>query len=234
MSIRSYYVKSIARAAASIALLAGGVGCGGGGDSGPDFGTNDPELIVAMGNSITFGLGDVTVPSCSESYRTAGGYCPRLAGLAGKTVVNTGVCGALSADGASSIQRVLHRYGPGVVLIEYGVNDLFNGSEEVLRNVRVMVGAAISNQTVPVIGTLTPTTGEHRGWEPFIQNVNRKLLALCDELKVECADLHQAFLDDPGFAISPYALLSDDGLHPNAAGYEVMSRAWNEALDRVY
>jgi lysophospholipase L1-like esterase len=215
-------------------LLAAGSGCGGSTDSGPDFGTNDPELVVAMGDSITFGLGDVGVDDCSESSRRVGGFCPRLQGLSEKTVVNEGVCGATSGDGAASVQYILQRRHPGVLLILYSPNDLYNGTAEVIRNLRTMIGAAISNKTVPVVGTLTPSTGPHTGWEPFIESVNTQILALCKELKLECADHYEAFKADPGYAISPYSLLSEDGLHPNASGYDLMAKTWNTALKRVY
>jgi lysophospholipase L1-like esterase len=234
MSARRKLVSTtLARGLAAALILTACAGCGGS-DSGPDFGTNDPELVVAMGDSITFGLYDVGVADCSESYRNAGGFCPRVQALSGKTVINEGVCGAASGDGAARVQQILHRYGPGVLLIDYSPNDLWYGTDELILNLRTMIGAAISNKTVPVVGTLTPSTGEHRGWEPFIEDANERIRGLCQELDVECADHYEAFKDDPGYAISPYALLSSDGLHPNASGFEIMANTWNDALDKVY
>jgi lysophospholipase L1-like esterase len=224
---------TFARGFCLTALLAAGIGCGGS-DSGPDFGTNDPELIVAMGDSITFGLYDIGVVDCSGSYRNAGGFCPRVQALSGKTVINDGICGATSYDGAASVQRVLQRWKPGVLLIDFGANDLYYGSDDVVRNLRTIIAAATSNKTVPVIATLIPATGEHRGWEPYIEVVNQKIRDLCRELDVECADHFQAFKDDPGYAISPYSLLSADGFHPTASGFDVMARTWDKALNQVY
>jgi len=217
-------------------LLALGSSCGGSSDSGPDFGTNDPELIVAMGDSITFGYGDTGVDDCSASYRKVGGFCPRLEGLVDKIVVNEGLCGAMSGDGAASVQYVLSRRRPGVLLIDYSPNDIYNGPDEVIRNLRTMIDAAIANKTVPVVGTLTPasSTGPHRGWEPFIESLNSKILALCEEMEVECADHYAAFTIDSRYIVSPYALLIEDGLHPNAAGYDVMAETWKKALKKVY
>ena len=219
---------------AAVFLLAPGCGGGGGSDPGPDFGTNDPEVVAAMGDSITFGLYDIGVDSCSESYRGVAGFCPRLQGLSGKIVVNEGVCGATSGDGAARVQDVLQSRKPGVLLILYGANDLFYGANEVTRNLRKMIGAAISNKTVPVVGTLTPAVGEHQGWESFIEITNDQIRHLCDDLGVVYADHYQAFMKDPGYEISPYALLSADGLHPNASGFDVMANTWNSALKRVY
>ena len=80
----------------SFPLLALGVGCSRGSFSttDTDFGNNDPSLVVALGDSITFGYGDTYVFSCGETYRRGTiGFCPRLAGLTGKTVINGGGSG---------------------------------------------------------------------------------------------------------------------------------------------
>lgn len=203
-------------------------------DSGPDFGTNNPDVVVALGDSITFGLFDTGVDGCDESLRARGGFCPRLEGMSGKTVINRGICGADSYDGVAQVSIVLDRYRPGVILIDYSPNDITNGTGALIRNLRTMVLAARSNKTVPVLGTLVPTAGEHRGWMEFIEAANPKILDLCKEQDIECADHFKAFVNDPGFIASPYALLDGDGLHPNAAGYQLMANTWLPALKRSY
>jgi lysophospholipase L1-like esterase len=203
-------------------------------DPGPDFGTNDPEVVSALGDSITFGLFDTGVDTCDESLREKGGFCPRLESMSGKTVINRGTCGTDSYDGVAKITRVLDRDRPGVILIDYSPNDIFNGTEALIRNLRTMVLAAKSNKTVPILGTLTPTAGEHRGWLEFIQAANPKILDLCKEEDIECADHYEAFVDDPAFAASPYALLDGDGLHPNAFGYQLMADTWFRHLKKIY
>src|SRR3990172_8720041 len=66
-------------------------------DVDPDLGVNDPSIVVALGDSITFGYDSQTVLYCSESERYEGGFCPPLQGLTGKTVINEGACGEDSA-----------------------------------------------------------------------------------------------------------------------------------------
>jgi lysophospholipase L1-like esterase len=149
-------------------------------------------------------------------------------------VVVEGVCGAFSGDTAARTGSVLRRWRPGVLLVHVGVNDLLNGTEEVIRNLRSIIQTARRNKTVPIIGMLPPAVGQHRGWEPFIQNVNANISALCAEEQVECADHHAAFVSDPAYQASPYNLLTGDGLHPNAAGYELMAKTWRWPLLRVY
>ena len=62
---------------------------------------------------------------------------------------------------------MLQRWRPGVILIDYSPNDIFNGSDAVIRNLRSMIAAARANKTVPILGTLVPAVGEHAGWELF-------------------------------------------------------------------
>jgi len=230
----------LARCFAAALLLAAGNSCSGGSsptavvDIDPNFGTNDPSVVVALGDSITFGVFDEGVDLCSESYRGTAGFCPRLARLTGKTVINEGACGETSGSGASRVASVLQAWRPGVLLIDYSPNDFYTGSDVVIANLRAMITAARNNHTVPILGTLTPATSTHRGWEPFIEGLNIDIRALCTELSVECADHYQAFVSDPSYIASPDALLSEDGLHPNAAGYEVMARTWRWPLLRVY
>jgi lysophospholipase L1-like esterase len=207
---------------------------GGGGDDEPDFGTNDPSVVVALGDSITFGLRDTGIDGCNESLRGKAGFPARLEGMSGKTVINRGICGADSYDGVGDIEVVLDRYHPGVILIDYSPNDIFNGTGVLISNLRTMIIAARANKTVPILGTLVPAVGEHSGWMNFIRAANEKILELCREEKVECADHFKAFLDDPGFQVSPYALLDGDGLHPNAAGYQVMADTWLKPLQKAY
>jgi len=220
--------------ALSLTLVIAGSGCSNNSPTGPDFGANDPSVVVALGDSITFGVLDTNVETCEESNRGAGGFCPPLQSLSGKSVINAGLCGQDSYGGVAHVDQALHRWRPGVILIDYSPNDIANGSEVLISNLRFMIAAAIANQTIPVLGTLVPATGYHEGWNPFIVEANTKIRALCVELKLECADHYLAFVTDPGFIASPFALLSEEGLHPNHAGYALMAETWAETLRRVY
>ena len=222
-----------------LALAIAGGGCNSGGGTSaveemdPD-GTNFRSIVVALGDSITFGVQSVDEASCDESNRGSGGFCPPLEGLSGKTVINAGICGEDSYGGVDRINRVLQRFRPSVILIDYSPNDLDNGPHALISNLRIMIEAARVNHTVPIIGTMTPANGEHRGWEPFIEAANPLILELCAEEGLECADHFNAFENDPGYSASPYALLLEDGLHPNPAGYALMAETWERSLRRVY
>lgn len=197
-------------------------------------GLNDPSIVVALGDSITFGVMDMGVETCDDSSRGSIGFTPPLAALSGKTVINAGICGEDSFGGVNRINNILHRFHPSVILIDYSPNDIDSGPRGNVSNLRLMIDAALKNHTVPIIGTLVPSAGEHAGWEVYSEAVNPMILDLCSEMGVECADHHKAFEDDAGFQSSPFALLSEDGLHPNHAGYALMADTWNKRLRRVY
>ena len=199
-----------------------------------DFGANDLSVIVALGDSITFGVLDTNVETCDESNRGAGGFCPVLQSLSGKTVINEGICGEESDGGVERINGVLFRWRPSVILLDYGANNLIFGAESIISDLRIMIAAARANSTVPVIGTLLPAVGPEAGLASGIARTNTQILELCAEQKLVCADHYKAFVNDRDFQASPFALLSDDGLHPNHAGYALMAKTWRDALKRVY
>ncbi|HEX7955734.1 MAG TPA: GDSL-type esterase/lipase family protein, partial [Pyrinomonadaceae bacterium] len=95
-----------------------------------------------------------------------------------------------------------------------------------------------------VLATLLPVSDyERRGGAPLVQTARRppeKIRALNAWLKSYAAargltllDYYAATVDEHGFLKDE---LSDDGLHPNAKGYEVMAplaeRAVSEALKK--
>ena len=215
-------------------LAVAGGGCSDSSPSGADSGPSDPAIVVALGDSITFGVMDREVENCEESHRGQGGFCPPLQALSGKTIVNAGVCGEDSYGGVSRINGVLKLWRPGVILIDYSPNDVPNGRDVVISNLRVMIDAARENHAVPIIGTLLPTAGEHSGLNLFIVRLNAQIRALCAELGLECADHYAAFVHDSYFQSSPFTRLSEDGLHPNHAGYALMAQTWARSLRRVY
>jgi lysophospholipase L1-like esterase len=189
-------------------LLAGCEDGGGGSGNGGDFGNNDPNVYVAMGDSIT-----------------AGGYPAVLAGMLGKPVINRGVGGAGSADGAARVQGILNSYKPGYLLILYGANDATHGHdpEATIGYLRSIIQTAKANKTVPVIGTLTPMSAEHAAYDAAASSLSAMIRAMAGEEKAAVADLESAF-----GGRSEY--LEADGLHPNAAGTALIAQTFYDAL----
>lgn len=219
----------------TLTLVVAGSGCSSDSGNNPDFGNNDPTIIVALGDSITFGLMDTNVTECGGAHRGVGGFGTSLQAITGRSVVNEGVCGEDSSGGVDRAYEVLQRWRPGVMLIDYGANDIIaRRALVVISNLRLMINEARANKTIPVLGTLVPAADPQDWLNPAIVNLNAQILDLCARETLECADHYRAFTNHPGFIESPNALLSDDGLHPNHAGYALMADTWARALKRVY
>ena len=194
----------------AVLLLAG---CEGSGDShlsdGHDFGPNNPNLYVALGDSITVGSG---LASPNDSYPA------KLAGMLNKTVINAGYPGAASSALLDVCYNILDDNKPGYMLILCGVNDLIMGYGEdgAAINIRIMVQACKDNKTIPVVATLTPVFGEHEAFSSGVDRLNVMIHQLCSDLDVALVDLNSAFDDNPIY-------MQADGLHPNESGNSLMA-----------
>jgi lysophospholipase L1-like esterase len=182
---------------------------------GVDFGGNDPNLIAALGDSITAGYG-VGEASC---------YVSRLAGLTGKRVLNFGVGGAESGAGAAQVGSVLGGYKPGVLLIFYGANDIIHGKGTgyTIGNLRTMIRAARANKTIPIVATLTPTFGAHRFMNSTARTRSQSIRDLAREENCLVAEVWNLFGENSAYIL-------DDGLHPNASGHALIAQAFWEAM----
>ncbi len=115
---------------------------------------------------------------------------------------------------------------PRVVVILAGVNDLAGNTgpstdQMILDNIRAMIDLAKANEIRVVLASLTPAAPKQAGPDPVA-----RLNALNDKLRRLAAEEHVVYLDynskmqGPG-GLMPKAL-TNDGLHPNRAGYAVM------------
>ncbi|MCX6992590.1 MAG: SGNH/GDSL hydrolase family protein [Kiritimatiellaeota bacterium] len=196
-------------------------GCEGGGShhlsDGHDFGPNDPNLYVALGDSITAGSG---LASPSDRYSV------KLAGMLNKTVLNAGYPGASSGEVLDACYNILDDNKPGYMLILVGVNDLIMGyGEEVPAvNIRIMVQACKDNKTIPVIATLTPVFYSYARLSDGVERLNDKIRQIASDLDVALVDLNSAFDNNPIY-------MQTDGLHPNETGNAVMAVTFYDVVN---
>jgi len=214
-------LKILLRAAASagVCLILAAGGCESGSShlaDGHDFGDNNPLLYVAFGDSITYGSG------VTEQYS----YPSVLTAMMMRTVAREGYPGAESYVGADLVHYILDGYKPGFILLLWGVNDLIMGysEDDIITNLQYMCQAAIGNKTIPVLATLTPVFGEHRMWASGVERVNVRIRALAQAMNVALVDLELAFKWDPIY-------IGEDGLHPNALGYNLMAQTFYDVVN---
>lgn len=210
---------------ALVAMLAvaplGGCDDGDGGLSNGDPGPNDVGVVVAFGDSITQGNMCSCVP-----------YPARVAGLIGKTVVNSGVHGTMAREGVERIQGVLSDNRPGFMLILYGVNDGIHGDGVggTVEALREMVAICRENHVVPVLGTYPIPIKGHAVFAHRTRALNAGIRELAQETGMRCVDLEKEFAGTPdpvtGLAEADPALMEDDGLHPNDAGTQIVAMSF--------
>jgi len=181
-------------------------GCDSGGGSSGGGGSTD-GTILCIGDSITRGLGASTP------------YPSILAGITGSpNVINAGVDGERSGEGAGRINGLLSRHSPDIVCIMYGANDVRSGAnpDAIVGNIAAIVDAVKSFGARPIVGQVTPQTGENKQYAGQVRAVNGAL----------------------GGAGAPVAgtfggvgdNLQPDGLHPNDIGMSGIAGAFADKI----
>lgn len=212
----------VAVLAFTLAVLAA---CGGS-DPGPG---PDPARVryVALGDSTGFGVG--ALPG-------DGGYPPRLTRRlreAGREVelVNLSVPGARARDLAEAQLALVAGYAPTLVTVCVGANDAdssttpaeFGASiDAILAGLARIPGAAVVLCNVPDV-SLTPKYGGDPAVAADVVALNAELTAVATRRGVAVADIYRVSREQ---LFGTPGLISVDGFHPSAAGYEV----WAEAM----
>ncbi len=169
----------------------------------------DPDdVIVAFGDSLTFGTG--------ASRETA--YPAVLASLTGHTVVNAGVPGDTTASALQRLPAVLEQHRPRLVLLCLGGNDMLRKQAEAdtETNLRRLVETIrASGAAVMLIAVPAPTL--FGGPPAFYARV-------ADDLKLPLED---EVFDD----VLKDNRLKADPIHANAAGYRIVAEQMADFLD---
>ncbi|HKV34577.1 MAG TPA: SGNH/GDSL hydrolase family protein [Pyrinomonadaceae bacterium] len=178
------------------------------------------QRVVFMGDSITDSWDD-------PKY---GGFFP------GKPYINRGISGQTTPQMLIRFRPDVIALRPKVVVILAGTNDLAGNTgpmtlEDIEANLQSMAQLATANGIRVVLASVLPVSDyEMRDGKRLTQTERRppaKILALNTWLKAFAKthghvylDYFSATVDLQGFLKNE---LSDDGLHPNAAGYAVMA-----------
>jgi acyl-CoA thioesterase-1 len=182
----------------AVAVLALTCACSGGTPRVPALAPG--ATILAFGDSLTFGTG-------AEPRDT---YPAVLATLTGRTVINAGVPGEVTAAGVKRLPALLDEYRPALVVLLHGGNDILQrrSATAMAENLRTMVemarrrDAAVVLLGVPQFGLLFHP--------PDLYPDLAKELSLPYDGK-SLAEIER----DPA--------LKSDPIHPNAAGYRKLA-----------
>lgn len=184
----------------------------------------DPKRVVFMGDSIT------------DSWPLADAF-------PGKHAVNRGISGQTSAQMLVRMYPDVIALQPAAMVLLAGTNDIAanNGPQTldmIKHNLMAMVELAQVHNIKVILCALTPVSdkiatrsgrkqSEHRPPSDILK-LNAWLKEYAAKIKVPYVDYHTAVVDAQGELGRGY---TDDGLHPNARGYQLMQAAVAKAMD---
>ena len=163
--------------------------------------------VLALGDSITFGIG----ASAETSYPTV------LARLTGWNVINAGVSGDTSAQALARVPALLQEHVPPLVLVSIGGNDFLRRLPEAQTRANIQKicelclasGAQVLLVAIPRFSASAAITGalsDHPMYEDIAQSLKLPLHA-------------------QGWStVLSNAALKSDQIHANAQGYEQFAR----------
>ena len=166
----------------------------------PPLANND--VVLAFGDSLTFGTGAAPAES----------YPAQLQTLIGRKVVNAGVPGEISADGLQRLPEVLEEVQPKLLILCHGGNDFLRKLNEAsaAANVRAMIRIA-KNKGISVVLIATPKPGLSLTPPDFYADIAKEFSLPYND------DALKTTLRDNG--------LKSDLVHPNAKGYAQIAQS---------
>jgi lysophospholipase L1-like esterase len=181
------------------------------------------KRVVFMGDSIT----DMWIE-------------PRFGGFfLGKPYVDRGISGQTTPQMLIRFRPDVIVLGPKAVVILAGTNDLAGNTgpmslEEIEGNLASMAELARSNKIRVVLASLLPVS-DYGPTDMRDRRSPEKIVELNAWIKKYAADNGYVYLDYFTATVDEHGLLkkalSEDGLHPNAAGYAVMAPLAEKAIE---
>lgn len=183
----------------------------------------DQRKVVFMGNSIT------------QNWYSRHGQFFKDNGYIGRGI-----------GGQTTYQMVLRFYEdviklqPKAVVINGGTNDIAINNhpyveDRTFQNICTMAQMAKQNKIKVILTSITPC--DHYVWRPDVTNVIEKIKSLNARIKeyalknkFQYVDYFAAMADERGAMREG---ISDEGCHPNVAGYEIMEPLVQEAIRKV-
>ncbi len=161
------------------------------------FELTDSAVILAFGDSLTFGTG----ANPEQSYPT------QLAKLTGRTVINAGVPGEISEKALERLPELLNKHHPQLVILCHGGNDLLR---------KLNVGELESN-----LGKMVDLI-QQSGAKVLLVSVPKPgLLMQASPVYQRIAEAKDVAIEDGIIAkVEGEIEWKSDPIHPNAIGYK--------------
>ncbi len=194
-------------------------------------------MVLAFGDSITRGVGDGPRPG--DTPPGSAGYPLRLQTLLGVTVINDGHSGERTTEGLLRLQRDVKDTHPDYAILVEGTNDLLVGEDRhrAVDNMRSMIDAVRAAGAVPILGTIPPLCCDVESSRPQTATLafyDEELRTLAANSGVGLIDFYSAFTGgrEAAYDAARGLIHAPEGVHPTAAGYDVMAEAAREKFLR--
>jgi len=161
----------------------------------------------------------------------------------GRDYINRGIGGQTTMQMLARFRQDVVALNPKAVVILGGTNDIAAGISvnQIEDNLAMMGDLAKAHGIKPVFASILPVSDYHKDADPHyemtpgrppatIQSIDSWMRSYCQSQGFAYVDYYSFMVDS---ADRLQADLSDDGLHPNAKGYRVMSPVALEAIGRA-
>ncbi len=161
----------------------------------------------------------------------------------GRDFVNRGIGGQTTLQMIARFRQDVAALNPKVVVVLGGTNDIAAGvpANQIEESLATLGDLAKAHGIRAAFASILPVSDYHKDADPHyemtashppatISAINNWLRAYCQSQGYFYIDYYAVMIDSSGHMQSD---LSDDGLHPNAKGYRVMSPVALEAIGRA-
>ncbi len=158
--------------------------------------------------------------------------------FSGLSVVNSGISGNITEDILKDMKNRVYDYNPSKVFLLIGTNDLIHdiSVDDIASNIEKIISEIKDNKpqakiyvesVYPINYNLNKKMVNKRNNDD-IMKINEKIKKYCEDNGYTYINMYDSLLDGDGNFSEEY---TDDGLHPNENGYEIITKELKKYLD---
>jgi lysophospholipase L1-like esterase len=163
--------------------------------------------------------------------------------FAGHNYINRGISGQTTSQMLLRFRQDVIDLDPQIVVVLAGTNDIAGNTgpisiEDIEGNITSMAELARAHNIALVLSSVTPVNNYTSASQRFFADRPlSEILRLNEWMKAYCANTNCYYLDYFNSMVDGSGLLkrelSEDGLHPNDAGYKIMAPLAQSAIDKT-